>query len=88
MEEGRLALAGDPDSLAAKFQLDPEAPLQLVASMTQSLAAGGQLLDAMALCNQAVNAGLLNERTRAGALRFDVTQRRLLAAPAGDLAAA
>jgi predicted membrane-bound spermidine synthase len=88
LELVKLALAGAPDSLAAKFQLDPEAPLQIVASMAQSLAGRGQLLDAVALCDQAVGAGLLNAKTRAGALRFDATQRRLLAALAGDPVAA
>jgi hypothetical protein len=88
LELGRLALAGDPDALPAKFELDAEAPLQIVASMAQSLAGRGQLLDAVALCDQAVNAGLLNATTRAKALRFDVTQRRLLAALSGDPAAA
>jgi len=76
---GRRALTADLPRGAAKFKLDPVAPLRAVARLADVMRRRGELAQAAELCESAVHGGYLTDSARAGALIFEVTQRRVQA---------
>jgi spermidine synthase len=79
VEQGRLGLASDLARGAAKFKLDIGAPVRAVARMAEALWRQGQYQVAAELCAQTVRAGHLSQKTRYGALPFEVVRRKALA---------
>lgn len=79
LDYGRRAMTADLPRGSAKFKLDPVAPLRVVARLADVMRRRGELVQAAELCETAVRGGYLTDSARAGALIFEVTQRRVQA---------